>query len=389
MWKHHCHPVFHDLHLGEPLHCPPADLSGAAVSFTARPEIQRPLLAVEEHHRASGPQACTAAINLPQRSLLWELSSHAEQTPLCQNRQMTTCLINHTTVLRRKTTWPYCTCVDGVVSLALVNDQASLEELQETGRLLSLGHHHLQEQRAQSSVSLWILNQTVCTSILKPVPVTLPGCSSRWTGKQLCPARWRWSDGPSTGTRRCFLFVWVLCCTHRDCLQQRKSQIIIKLHQEKWWPKARVTDFKNHRKEVSSSSITSWTSRTDSDGAVCPADDVRVSFVKLSGVLHGDFAVIELLDVPGVHGNRLQLHLTSLLQRDDPVPPLDIDPSQQAVDQAVPFQWLTRHQSLGVAGAQQVWRRGHWEGGLTWDRLSRNGKQMVGREVLSVLQVVV
>lgn len=154
-------------------------------------------------------------------------------------------------------------------------------------------------------------------------------------------------------------------------------------------PKAQVTDGKIHRKEVSSSSITSRTSRTDSDGAVRPADDVGVSFVKLSGVLHGDFAVIELLDMPGVHGNRLQLHLTSLLQRDDPVSPLDVDPGQHAVDQAVPFQWLTRHQSLGVAGAQEVWRRGHWEAGLNWDRLSRNGKQMVGREVLSVPQVVV
>lgn len=146
--------MFQDLRLGEPLHCPPADLSGAAVSFTARPEIQRPLLAVEENHRASGPQTCTAAINLQQRSLLWELSSHAEQTPLCQNRRMTTCLLNHTTALRRKTTWPYCTCVGRPVSPALVNDQASLEELQETGRLLSLRHHHLQEQQAQSPVSL-------------------------------------------------------------------------------------------------------------------------------------------------------------------------------------------------------------------------------------------
>ncbi len=84
-------------------------------------------------------------------------------------------------------------------------------------------------------------------------------------------------------------------------------------------------------------------SLTISVDAVRPADDVGVSFVKLSGALYGNFAVIKLLDVPDVHGNCFQLHLTSFLQHDDSVAPLDVNPGQYAVDQAVPFQWLTRH----------------------------------------------
>lgn len=72
--------------------------------------------------------------------------------------------------------------------------------------------------------------------------------------------------------------------------------------------------------------------------AVCPADDVGVPFMKLSSALNRNFTVVKLLDVPGVHSNCFQLHLMSFLQRDDSVPPLDINPSQHAMDQAVPFQ---------------------------------------------------
>ncbi len=77
-----CYNLLWDLHLSETLHCPPADLSGAGMSFTASPEIQHPLLAVEQDNRAPWPQTCTAAVHLQQGALLWELSSHTEHTPL-------------------------------------------------------------------------------------------------------------------------------------------------------------------------------------------------------------------------------------------------------------------------------------------------------------------
>lgn len=66
----HCHlqssespPSVCDLRLSQTFHCPLADLSGACMSFTASPEIQHPLLAIEQNYRASGPQTCTAAIH--------------------------------------------------------------------------------------------------------------------------------------------------------------------------------------------------------------------------------------------------------------------------------------------------------------------------------------
>lgn len=78
-------------------------------------------------------------------------------------------------------------------------------------------------------------------------------------------------------------------------------------------------------------------SLTNSADSVCPADDIGVSLMKLSSALYRNFTVIKLLDMPGVHGNRLKLHLMSLLQCDDPMTPLDIDTGQHGMDQAVPF----------------------------------------------------
>lgn len=77
---------------------------------------------------------------------------------------------------------------------------------------------------------------------------------------------------------------------------------------------------------------------TCSVDAVRPADDVGVSFVQLSHALHRCFTVIKLLDVPGVHRTRSQLHPTSILLQDDSVSPLDVNPGQHLVDQAVSFQ---------------------------------------------------
>lgn len=46
----------------------------------------------------------------------------------------------------------YCTCISECpLSLALVNDQASLEKLQETGRLLSLRYNHLQRKKKKTT----------------------------------------------------------------------------------------------------------------------------------------------------------------------------------------------------------------------------------------------
>lgn len=53
-----------NLHLSKTLHCPLCDLFGATVGFTAIPEVQHPLLAIEQDNRAPGPQTCTAAIHL-------------------------------------------------------------------------------------------------------------------------------------------------------------------------------------------------------------------------------------------------------------------------------------------------------------------------------------
>lgn len=121
---------------------------------------------------------------------------------------------------------------------------------------------------------------------------------------------------------------------------------------------------------VSVSPVSFMMSLTCCADAVCPADDVRVFFVELSSARHGYFTVIKLLDVPRVHRNGLQLHTTPVLQCDDSIPPLNVDPSQHAADPAVTFKGLTRNQSLCVTGTQEV-RRRHGLGGLNWDRLWR------------------
>lgn len=63
-----------------------------------------------------------------------------------------------------------------------------------------------------------------------------------------------------------------------------------------------------------------------------PADDVGVALVQLARARHGGLAVVELMHVPGIHGDRVQLRLTSLLQRDDAVTSLDVDSAHQAAD---------------------------------------------------------
>lgn len=52
------------LRFSELLHGSLADFSGVAVSFTTNPEIQLPLLAVQQHSRAPGPQTGAGAVHL-------------------------------------------------------------------------------------------------------------------------------------------------------------------------------------------------------------------------------------------------------------------------------------------------------------------------------------
>lgn len=70
-----------DLHLSESLHSPLARLPGAGVDLTAVPQVERPLLTVEQYERTSGAQAATATVHLQQTGLLRQLPTHTEQTP--------------------------------------------------------------------------------------------------------------------------------------------------------------------------------------------------------------------------------------------------------------------------------------------------------------------
>lgn len=90
--------------------------------------------------------------------------------------------------------------------------------------------------------------------------------------------------------------------------------------------------------------------------AVRPADDVRVSFVKLPAALSGEFALLKLQDVSRLHGNRPHLHLLPVLQHHGDVTPRDLDPLRQ-VHRSLAAGRLTRQQSLGVTGGQEAcWR---------------------------------
>lgn len=77
--------------------------------------------------------------------------------------------------------------------------------------------------------------------------------------------------------------------------------------------------------------------------------------MKLPVALHRNFAVVKLLDVPRLHRNRFQLRLPSVLQGDDAVSSLDVQPGQDVTEQGVSiFLPLTTHQELDVAGTQEV-----------------------------------
>lgn len=71
-------------------------------------------------------------------------------------------------------------------------------------------------------------NPAKLSSMSGSAPGTPHGRSLRWTGTQPCPVRWRWSDGPSTGTGQCWCEVLVLCCPLQACLahlQHRRQKI--------------------------------------------------------------------------------------------------------------------------------------------------------------------
>lgn len=79
--------------------------------------------------------------------------------------------------------------------------------------------------------------------------------------------------------------------------------------------------------------------------------------MKLAVALHGNFAVVELLDVPRLHRNRFQLRSPSVLQGDDAVSPLDVQSGQHATQPGLSvFLPPTTHQELDVAGTQEVRR---------------------------------
>lgn len=97
------------------------------------------------------------------------------------------CFDNHNiqTKKRRKMDWKpswfYSTCVDGsFLLLSFVNDQASLEKLQETGGLFSLRHNHLTKHTTQKMVNscmhlclLEISSIVLASQTLSCVPLTL------------------------------------------------------------------------------------------------------------------------------------------------------------------------------------------------------------------------
>lgn len=98
--------------------------------------------------------------------------------------------------------------------------------------------------------------------------------------------------------------------------------------------------------------------------AVRPADDVRISFMKLPTALSGKFTLLKLQDVSRLHGNRPHLHLMPILQRHGDVTPWDLDPLQH-VHRSLAAGRLTRQQSFGITGGQEVcWRRRLGLGGL-------------------------
>lgn len=68
---------------------------------------------------------------------------------------------------------PHCTSVGDLLSLALVNDQAPLEKLQETWRLFPLRYHHLQTQQDKRSIRFYLLKQGALVAVM----VT---CDSSW-----------------------------------------------------------------------------------------------------------------------------------------------------------------------------------------------------------------
>lgn len=90
--------------------------------------------------------------------------------------------------------------------------------------------------------------------------------------------------------------------------------------------------------------------------AARPADDVRISLVKLPAALSGKFALLKLQDVSRLHGNRPHLCPMPVLQRHGDVTPRDLDPLRQA-HRSLAAGRLTRQQSFGVAGGQEAcWR---------------------------------
>ena len=69
-----------DLHVHQVLYGVFGHLPGAGVGLTAVPQIERPLLGVEQQQTAAGAQTGAAALYLRERRLYRHSTLHAEQT---------------------------------------------------------------------------------------------------------------------------------------------------------------------------------------------------------------------------------------------------------------------------------------------------------------------
>lgn len=165
------------------------------------------------------------------------------------------------------------------------------------------------------------------------IPGTRRGC---WTGGRHHPVHGGWSGSLATRTPQWF-------CLVRRRLQDAPSSLRRTETSELKFKHQRIRD-----KSLATPTL-SWR-------AVRPADDVRISFVKLPATLSGKLTLLKLQDVSRLHGNRPHLHLMPILQRHGDVTPWDLGPLRH-VGRSLAAGRLTRQQSFGITGGQEAcWR---------------------------------
>lgn len=123
---------------------------GTDVRFTAVPDVETTFSGVEQDQDGPRAQAGAVALHLQQRGLRLGFAANAEQPPTFwrARKNETTPDRAWSTLERTGSPWwrtkGFTPCVARVVAAALVDDQATLEELQEARRLFPLTHQHLQ-----------------------------------------------------------------------------------------------------------------------------------------------------------------------------------------------------------------------------------------------------